>query len=310
MQTNPTPAQQLFTVCGYEGATPERIRKHAPFLEPLPATKDALRALEANGITRWEDAAYALLNCVVRPGGALGLEEQNAYLTKVFLGLGDVPRSLTQRLADLINQTKYHFPTASATQDKWRKDLMETLAIGLLSLDHYPCASRSKIEKAAKYAAEQIEMTINHFLGDADPEDLHEYRELVISYLEGIAAFFEEHGPELSIEEQFEIVVRGVIIREYLPKVRRLGVNAFEVFLEGRVLLDLLNGKPNAAALGSTKFTRSVHLFAELLHDVDTEDRWEQTLLAAEAEGETGLETDAEWQQQMRRYLDEWKDSD
>lgn len=134
------PVDQLSELCIDVGATPERIRKTAPFMRTLRVTQDALAVLADEGVSKWEDAALAVLTCVLTPGGALGLDEQNAYFLQTCFGLNQAGVSFTQRMESLRNHERFEFATAYKTLVKRRNELLRRVVVGLASLDRYPCA--------------------------------------------------------------------------------------------------------------------------------------------------------------------------
>lgn len=145
------PWRQLDELCRGHGATPERIRKLAPFLLELPAVREAAEEVMGSADADPAHAAVHLLLCITKPNGAAELDEKNSIFARSCLGLNNTQDLYTRRLGDLANNEKYRFPTSVKTQNEYCLALMSSITAKLLQLNYYPCGPLDLLEYSRRW---------------------------------------------------------------------------------------------------------------------------------------------------------------
>lgn len=290
--TSKHPADQLFDLCTGQGATPEQITRFAPFMQSLPVTLDAQRVLAERGVITWEDASHAVLICVVNRNGAKALSEEAAFFARACLGLDGSTLALTQRMHGLASQTEFTYPKSLTTLTNRRRDAMSFLSSVLVSLDEYPCASKSKARRAADEAEAHVMLVLER--SQLDPEERVEcYRDLTERFA-GAMAVFDKYEPSLSLEQRFNIMVTAVAANAYSRVYEEQKPSSIYDLVEPRLVPDLYRGIPVSVSPGSPKVERTALVIARIMIDIEEQGNWKETLI--ETEGEAAMEAElAPW---------------
>lgn len=209
------PWRQLDELCRGHGATPERIRKLAPFLLELPAVREAAEEVMGSADADPAHAAVHLLLCITKPNGAAELDEKNSIFARSCLGLNNTQDLYTRRLGDLVNNEKYRFPTSVKTQNEYCLALMSSITAKLLQLNYYPCGP---LDLLGKKIALMVELVFHRDIGELFERPAHERAaawDIASTYLSRSIGAASEKYPKVSPVGQFSILVAAIIDGSY-----------------------------------------------------------------------------------------------
>lgn len=272
------PEDQLLDLCTGHGATMEKIKTQAPFMEELLATQHALRVLATTGVIDWSEAARALLICVVKPNGAANFDEDASRFVTACLGLDGSVFSLTQRLHYLVGNSDGKYPRTPVALRKRRRDAMESLAATLRTLKDYPCAWPRAIERAIDEAAAHVEIVKSHHLEHLTEYEQADFYSQLFKKLTGSTAVFRQVGLMLTFEQQFTMMVESIADGAYRRLYEELQPQSDDILIPPQLVPGMYKGALELFDSESPEAELTARVIYRIMLDIEDRGFWEATL--------------------------------